>query len=171
MTSEAKNKYAYVIRQKICNKFIEVKFSVGCMVWVPNRLFQDWTSFGLLIRLNSWCIESSALIPVHSRIPNRRKYQGCRKVWKYGGASSNGGDNVPTLVEIWWIDRPKMGRGGGGAKAPQPPRLRRACVYFHAISSYKHHCRIKSPYGYDYVTGSEMCRDQDMFQTLVFYLI
>ena len=61
--------------------------------------------------------------------------------------------------------------GGWGAKAPQPPRLRRACVYFHAISSYKHHCRIKSPYGYDYVTGSEMCRDQDMFQTLVFYLI
>ena len=33
MTSEVKNKYVYVIKQDICNKFIEVKFSVGCMVW------------------------------------------------------------------------------------------------------------------------------------------
>ena len=32
MTSEVKNNYAYVITQDICNKFIEVKFSVGCTV-------------------------------------------------------------------------------------------------------------------------------------------
>ena len=50
MTSEAKNNYAYVTTQGICNNFIEIKFSVGCIVWLPNRLFQDWTSFGLLIR-------------------------------------------------------------------------------------------------------------------------
>ena len=43
--------HAYVITQGICNRFIEVNFCVGCMVWLPNRLFQDWTSFGLLIRL------------------------------------------------------------------------------------------------------------------------
>ena len=41
---EVKNKYAYVIMQDICNKFIEVNFFVGCMVSQPNRLFQDWTS-------------------------------------------------------------------------------------------------------------------------------
>ena len=33
-TSEVKNDYAYVIMQDICNKVIEVKFSVGCMIWV-----------------------------------------------------------------------------------------------------------------------------------------
>ena len=32
MTSEVKNNYAYIIMQGICNKFIEVKFCVGCMV-------------------------------------------------------------------------------------------------------------------------------------------
>ena len=32
MTSEVKINYAYVITQDICNKFIEVKFSVGCTV-------------------------------------------------------------------------------------------------------------------------------------------
>ena len=31
-------KYAYVITQDICNKFIEVNFWVGCMVSLPNRL-------------------------------------------------------------------------------------------------------------------------------------
>ena len=41
MTSEAKNNYAYNIPQDICNKFIEVKNFVGCMVSRPNRQFQD----------------------------------------------------------------------------------------------------------------------------------
>ena len=41
MTYEVKNNYAYVITQGICNKFIEVKFCVGCMVSQPNRMFQD----------------------------------------------------------------------------------------------------------------------------------
>ena len=43
MTSEVKYNYACVITQDICNKFIEVNFWVGCMVWRPNCLFQDWT--------------------------------------------------------------------------------------------------------------------------------
>ena len=38
MTSEVKNNYAYYIPQDICNKFIEVKFFVGCMVSWPNRI-------------------------------------------------------------------------------------------------------------------------------------
>ena len=38
MTSEAKNNYAYVITQDICNTFIEVNFCVGCMVSPPTRL-------------------------------------------------------------------------------------------------------------------------------------
>ena len=38
MTSEAKNNYAYVIMQDICNKFIEVNFCVGCTVSQPNCL-------------------------------------------------------------------------------------------------------------------------------------
>ena len=31
ITSEVKNDNAHVITQDICNKFIEIKFSVGCM--------------------------------------------------------------------------------------------------------------------------------------------
>ena len=38
MTSEVKNKYAYYISQDICNKLIEVKKFVGCMVSRPNRI-------------------------------------------------------------------------------------------------------------------------------------
>ena len=38
MTSEAKNNYAYNIPQDICNKLIEVKKIVGCMVSRPNQL-------------------------------------------------------------------------------------------------------------------------------------
>ena len=38
MTSEVKNNYAYNIRHDICNKFIVVKFFVGCMVSRPNQL-------------------------------------------------------------------------------------------------------------------------------------
>jgi pyruvate carboxylase len=30
----AKNNHAHVIKQDICNKFNELKFSDGCMVWV-----------------------------------------------------------------------------------------------------------------------------------------
>ena len=38
MTSEVKNNYGYNIPQDICNKFIEVNFFVGCMVFWPNQL-------------------------------------------------------------------------------------------------------------------------------------
>ena len=44
--------------------------------------------------------------------------QGRRKVWKSGGGGGGGGglvvmsgENVPTLVEIGWIDMPKTGGG------------------------------------------------------------
>ena len=39
MTSKVKYKYAYVIMQDICNKFIEVNVFVGCVVSQPDRLF------------------------------------------------------------------------------------------------------------------------------------
>jgi hypothetical protein len=42
-TSEVKNVCAHIITQDICNKFIEIKFSVGCMVSQPNRLFHHRT--------------------------------------------------------------------------------------------------------------------------------
>ena len=32
-TSEVENDHAHVIMQDICNKFIAIKISVGCMVW------------------------------------------------------------------------------------------------------------------------------------------
>ena len=35
--------HGYEKKHCICNKFIEVNFCVGCMVWQPNRLFQDCT--------------------------------------------------------------------------------------------------------------------------------
>ena len=48
---EVKDKYAYVIMQEICNKFIEVNFFVGCMVSQPNRLLQDWTTMSLINKI------------------------------------------------------------------------------------------------------------------------
>ena len=43
-TSEVKNDHAHVITQDICNKFIEIKFSVGSMVLQPNHLLQRLTT-------------------------------------------------------------------------------------------------------------------------------
>ena len=37
-TSEVKNNHAHIIKQDISNKFIEIKFSVGCMVCPWLRL-------------------------------------------------------------------------------------------------------------------------------------
>ena len=51
MTSEVKNNYAYVIMEDICNKFIEVNFSVGCMVLQPNHLLQDLTTMSLIKKI------------------------------------------------------------------------------------------------------------------------
>jgi hypothetical protein len=48
---EVKNKYAYVIKQGICNKFIEVNFFVGCMVSQPNRLLQRSTTMSLINKI------------------------------------------------------------------------------------------------------------------------
>ena len=36
-TSEVENDHAHVIMQDICNKFIAIKISVGCMVWGYSR--------------------------------------------------------------------------------------------------------------------------------------
>ena len=50
--------------------------------------------------------------------------QGRRKVWKSGGGLVvMSGENVPTLVEIGWIDLQKF----GGAKASPAPHLQQAC--------------------------------------------
>jgi hypothetical protein len=51
MTSEVKNNYAYVIKQDICNKFIEVNFCVGCMVSGPNHLLQRSTTMSLIKKI------------------------------------------------------------------------------------------------------------------------
>ena len=48
---DGKNKYAYIITQDICNKFIEVNFFVGCMVSRPNRLLQRSTTMSLINKI------------------------------------------------------------------------------------------------------------------------
>ena len=50
---EVKNKYAHVITQDICNKFIEVNFYVGCKVSPPNRLLQDSTTMSLINKIGT----------------------------------------------------------------------------------------------------------------------
>ena len=52
-TSDVKNDHAYVITQGICNKFIEVNFFVGCMVWWPNLFLYYEESLVLSSNLNS----------------------------------------------------------------------------------------------------------------------
>ena len=39
--SEVKNDHAYVITQDICNKFIEIQFSVGCMYGLGVMLIKQ----------------------------------------------------------------------------------------------------------------------------------
>ena len=41
---EVKNNHAHVTTQRILNKFIEINFSVGCMVEPKCCLFQDSTN-------------------------------------------------------------------------------------------------------------------------------
>ena len=48
---DVKNKYAYVITKDICKKFIEIKFSVACMVSQPNRLLQDLTAMSFINKM------------------------------------------------------------------------------------------------------------------------
>ena len=65
-TSEVKNDHAHVITQDICNKFIEIKFSVGRMVSQPNRLLQRSTTMNLINEMRYtlvWLIW--VLIPTH----------------------------------------------------------------------------------------------------------
>ena len=53
MRSEVKNDHAHVIMQDVCNKFIEIKFFVGCMVSLPNRLLQRLTTMSLINKISS----------------------------------------------------------------------------------------------------------------------
>ena len=55
-TSEVKNDHVHVITQDICNKFIEIKFSVGCMVSQPNRLLQRSTTMSLINKILEYCL-------------------------------------------------------------------------------------------------------------------
>ena len=41
---EVKNNHAHVTTQRILNKFMEINFSVGCMVWLWWCLFQPMTT-------------------------------------------------------------------------------------------------------------------------------
>jgi hypothetical protein len=41
---EVKNNHVHVTTQKFLNKFIDINFSVGCMVWLWWCLFQDLTT-------------------------------------------------------------------------------------------------------------------------------
>ena len=43
ITMEDKNNHAYVTTQRILNKFIEINFSVGCMVWPWLFFFKQRT--------------------------------------------------------------------------------------------------------------------------------
>ena len=57
-----------------------------------------------------------------------------------GGLAVMGRDNVPTLVEIGWIDLPKT----GGAKAPPAPCLRRETSTWYLVIVYlKLHIKLK----------------------------
>ena len=48
---EVKNNHAHVTTQRILNKFIEVNFSVGYMVWLWYCLFQDLTTMSLINKI------------------------------------------------------------------------------------------------------------------------
>ena len=55
--SEVKNDHAHVITQDICNKFIEIRFSLGCIVSQPNRLFQRSTIMSLINKIKCVAVQ------------------------------------------------------------------------------------------------------------------
>ena len=56
---EVKNNHAHVTTQRILNKFIEINFYVGCMVWPWWCLFQHGLSVKILIRyIVNWELET-----------------------------------------------------------------------------------------------------------------
>ena len=67
--SEVKNDHAHLITQDICNKFIEIKFSVGCMVCPWLRLLHHQLPVKLLIKfdppppLKDWYIRHLWMAP------------------------------------------------------------------------------------------------------------
>ena len=51
ITSEVINDHAHVATLRILNKFIEVNFLVGSMVWPWCCWFQDWTTMSLINKI------------------------------------------------------------------------------------------------------------------------
>ena len=56
ITSEVKNDHVHVTVQRILNKFIDVNFSVECMVWPWYCLFQDWTTMSPINKIKGGSI-------------------------------------------------------------------------------------------------------------------
>ena len=61
ITLEVKNNHAYVTTQRILNKFIEINFLVGSMVWPWWCLFQHWLPAKILIRIPTVQFKNSFL--------------------------------------------------------------------------------------------------------------
>ena len=61
-TSEVKNDHAHVIIQRIFNKFIEVNFSEGCLVWL--WCFQHLTTSKTIYKIPIGCSYDVSVPPL-----------------------------------------------------------------------------------------------------------
>ena len=66
-TSEVKNDHAHVIKQDICNKFIEINFCGGCMVSQPNCLWKDLPTVSLINKM----LDESPVESIHNKYNNQ----------------------------------------------------------------------------------------------------
>ena len=60
-----KNDHAHVIMQDICNKFIDMKFCVVCMVSKPNHLQQGLTAMSLNNKIGSIFVSQISFKTAH----------------------------------------------------------------------------------------------------------
>ena len=103
-----------------CDKNVDNYYSrnIGCHTAPAERLSTVSSPFMVfllqIVMQLDIIYQISFLIEKYIKLCIHQPDQGRRKVWKSGGLVVLGGDNVPTLVEIGWIDLPKT----GGAKAP-----------------------------------------------------
>ena len=70
ITFEVKNNHAHVTTQRILNKLIGIKFSIGCIVWFGRDavLINIWLPCVLLIRYCSVSFQSKLFISISIQI-------------------------------------------------------------------------------------------------------
>ena len=110
MTSEVKINYAYVITQDISNKFIDVNFCVGCMVWSFSIFFLQVRNFerswNTIEELEKIIDKDDHAHDITQGICNKfievDSYVGCIS-WVYSLIGCSNVEYLSNIDEIWYL--------------------------------------------------------------------